>query len=42
MESLWFRVHGTTFIATVTFDNGPDIAVAARMLHSLRIVPARH
>jgi hypothetical protein len=42
MESLWFTVHGTTFIATVTFDNGPDIAVAARMLHSLRIVPARH
>lgn len=42
MESLWFRAHGTTFIANVTFHNGPDIGVAARMLHSLRVVPARH
>jgi hypothetical protein len=42
MESLWFRVHGTVFIATVTFDNGPDLGVAARMLRSLRVVPARH
>lgn len=42
LESLWFRVHGTTFIATVTFDNGPDIGVAARMIRSLRVVPARH
>ncbi len=42
LESLWFRAHRTTFIATVTFDNGPDLSVAARMIHSLRIVPARH
>jgi hypothetical protein len=42
VESLWFRAHRIRFIATVTFDNGPDIGVAARMLHSLRVVPARH
>jgi hypothetical protein len=42
LESSCFKVHDTTFIATVTFDNGPDIGVAARMISSLRVVPVRH
>lgn len=44
IESLWFRVHGTTFIATVTFDSGAiptPTGVAARIIHSLRVVPVR-
>ena len=45
IESLLFKVHGRTFIATVTFDSGAiptPLGVAARIIHSLQVVPTRN